>query len=151
MLRGGTKVYLVEDSPIIRQLLAELIETTGARIVGWGHTASAAIADIEVLQPDAVTIDLFLKKGTGFDVLKALATGSDTNSPLRIVLTNYNSDSHRDAAKRLGAHFFFDKATQIREVLEALEHVVRKPEHSTGSSQAQSVPGSLLPTSANAR
>ena len=121
MKSQNTSVYLVEDSPIISKLLVELIETTGATVVGQADTASAAIADIAALHPDAVTIDIALKAGSGFDVLEALAVnGDEGNAPLRIILTNYATDAYRDAAQQLGADLFFDKAMQIREMLSVL-------------------------------
>src|SRR5213075_3384769 len=96
-------VYLVEDSPLVLRGLTELIEDAGAAsIVGHADTASAAIADIATLHPDAVTIDITLKGGNGFDVLEAIAINSDDHPPLRIMLTNYTFDSYRDAAHRLG-------------------------------------------------
>ena len=112
-------VYVVEDSPIIRKLLIELIEGSGARVVGTADTAKAAIADIAALHPDAVTIDIRLKAGTGFDVLEAIAI-NEGDPPVRIVLTNYTTDAHREAAHELDADYFFDKAMQIREMLFAL-------------------------------
>ena len=122
MKARGTRVYLVEDSPIIRRLLTELIEATGATIVGYADTASAAITDISALRPNVVTVDIRLEAGTGFDVLEALAISHDEGSaPLRIVLTNYATDAYRDAAQQLGADHVFDKAMQIREVLTVLE------------------------------
>ena len=82
-------------------------------------TASAAIADIATLHPDAVTIDLILKVGSGFDVLEALAINAGS-PPLRIVLTNSITDAHREAAKGLHAEHFFDKARQMGEMLSVL-------------------------------
>ena len=120
-----TEVYVVEDSPIMQRLLIELIETTGAAVVGYADKASVAIADIAALHPDAVTIDLALKAGTGFDVLEALAINHEGKLPLRIVLTNSISDEHRDAAKALNAEYFFDKAMQIREVIALLQSLTR--------------------------
>ena len=115
-------VYLVEDSPLILRGLTELIEAGGsATVVGHADTASAAIADIATLHPDAVTVDITLKGGNGFDVLEAIAINSEDHPPLRIVLTNYTFDSYRDAAHQLGADYFFDKAKQIPEVLTVLE------------------------------
>jgi DNA-binding NarL/FixJ family response regulator len=115
-------VYLVEDSPIVLRGLTELIEAAGAAtVVGHADTASDAIADIAVLHPDAVTIDITLKRGNGFDVLEALAINSEDPPPLRIVLTNYTFGSYRDAAHELGADHFFDKAKEITEVVTVLE------------------------------
>jgi CheY-like chemotaxis protein len=114
------RVYLVEDSPIIRNLLVELIETTGATVIGYAETASDAIAEIASLHPDIVTVDILLKAGTGFDVLEGMAINHEDDPPLRIVLTNYSNDAYRDAARRLGVTHFFDKAREIRDVLGVL-------------------------------
>jgi CheY-like chemotaxis protein len=114
------RVYVVEDSPIILNLLVELIETTGATIVGHADTASDAISDIAALHPDVVTVDIRLRQGTGFDVLEGIAINHEDHPPLPIVLTNYTNDAFRDAARRLGVTHFFDKAREIREVLGVL-------------------------------
>jgi DNA-binding NarL/FixJ family response regulator len=115
-------VYLVEDSPIILRLLVELIESAdAATVVGHADTAPAAIADIAALHPDAVTVDITLKKGNGFDVLEAIAVNSEDHPPVRIVLTNYTFASYRDAAQELGADYFLDKAKQMAEVVTVLE------------------------------
>ena len=118
----GADVYLVEDSPILRDLLTQLIETTGSTVIGHAGTASAAIADLATLHPDAITIDISLEAGNGFQVLEALAISHrEGNMPLRIVLTNYVTDAYRNEAKQLGVDHFFDKAREIREVLTLLE------------------------------
>ena len=121
--KSRPSVYLVEDSPIILNLLVELIETTQATIVGHADNAASAIADIAMLHPDVVTIDIRLKGGSGFDVLEGIAINHDGKPPVRIVLTNYVTDAYRHAAKRLGVDYFFDKAREIREVLGVLESV----------------------------
>ena len=115
-------VYLVEDSPIVRRVLVELIEDAGAAtVVGHAETASRAINDIATLHPDAVTVDITLKEGNGFDVLEAIAINSEDHPPVRIVLTNHTFSSYRDAANELGADYFFDKAKQIPEVITVLD------------------------------
>jgi DNA-binding NarL/FixJ family response regulator len=122
---SNATVYVVEDSPVIRSRLIELIEATGATVVGHADTASVAIAEIAALRPDVVTIDIALKDGNGFDVLEAIAINDEDHPPLRIVVTNYATDSYRDALKELGADHVFDKAMQISEVLAVLESLMR--------------------------
>ena len=124
--KSRPRVYLVEDSPIILNLLVELIETTKATIVGHADNAPAAIADIAALHPDVVTVDIRLRAGTGFDVLEGIAINHDGKPPVRIVLTNYVTDAYRNAARRLGVDYFFDKARQIREVLGVLDSLGAK-------------------------
>ena len=124
-------IYLVEDSPIILDRLTELIEDAGvATVVGHANTAAAAIADIAALHPDAVTVDITLQRGNGFDVLEALNINSEGHPPLRIVLTNFTFDSYRDAARQLGADYFFDKAKEMTGVLAVLESLSKSNSHS---------------------
>ena len=68
MQNGELRVYLVEDSRIIRNLLIDLIQPTGATIIGHSGNAREALADIDELQPDVNTVDILLATGNGFDV-----------------------------------------------------------------------------------
>ena len=119
------RVYLVEDSAVMSPLLRTLIEATGARIVGNSGGAATAIEDVKVLRPDVVVIDIGLRQGTGFDVLKALFHTQRADAPTRIVLTNYALEPYRKAAARWGAAYFFDKSRQIPEMLRLLRGMRR--------------------------
>jgi len=121
-------VYLVEDSDIMSTLLQELLESSSAWIVGRAESARTAIADIGRVRPDVVIIDIALRQGNGFDVLKWLREEPMAKQPLRIVLTNYTLTSYRNAAKRLGADYFFDKSNEIPQLLRVLRSISRKAE-----------------------
>ena len=114
------RVYLVEDSPILVSLLRDLLRDIGAVVIGNADASSTAIAEIAKLHPDVVTIDITLRKGSGFDVLRALATARD-KPPLRIIFSNLTSDAYQREAESLGAEYFLDKARQMRELLQILE------------------------------
>ena len=107
-----TRVYLVEDSPILTKLLLGLLEAEpGVLVVGHADNARDATAAIIELRPDAVVLDLHLRVGNGIDVIRALRqTG---NVPTCIVLTNHSGIPYRKAALDAGAHHFFDKSTEI--------------------------------------
>ena len=113
-------MYLVEDSPILVGLLTDLIRDTGAVVIGNADTSSTAVAEIAHLRPDVVTIDISLRTGTGFDVLRALGRGHD-KPPLRVVLSNLTTDEYQREAQRLGAEYFLDKARQMPQLLRILE------------------------------
>jgi CheY-like chemotaxis protein len=114
------RVYLVEDSPQVCELLDELVEMSGAVVVGRSDAAPAALSDIASLHPDAVIIDIALRVGNGFDVLEAIAINDDEHSPVPIVLTNHAAEPYREAARALGVRYFFDKSTQIADALDVL-------------------------------
>ena len=115
----NVRVYLVEQSPTVARILTDLIETADAIVVGCADNALQAIADIGKLRPDAVTIDIALREGTGLEVLRSLA-GDYDQPPLRIVFSDFIADEYQDAAQQLGAEYFLDKKKHINELLVAL-------------------------------
>ena len=113
---GPVKVFLVEDSAMLRQrLLAILGSIPGA--VSCGHAAGAteAIAAIQAAKPDVVVLDIQLESGNGFDVLRAVGTSTNV-----YVLTNFANDGYRRKAESLGARGFFDKSSEIDQLRQAL-------------------------------
>src|SRR5215468_3134101 len=112
------RVYLVEDSPLVCERLRESMEEVGARVVGHAEDAPTANAEIGALRPDVVVIDIALREGTGLHVLKEIDELPPKDRPMRVVLTNFNREWYRDAAKRLGADYFFDKSSEIPQLLD---------------------------------
>ena len=120
-----TRVYVVEDSPLVFERLQESMEEVGATVIGHADEASTAIAQIAELRPDAVVVDIALREGTGLHVLKDIEELPKEDRPVRIVLTNFNRPWYRDAAKRLGAEHFFDKSCEVSQMLDVLRSMVR--------------------------
>jgi len=118
-------VYLVEDSEIMSTLLQELLEGNGASIVGHADSARTAIADVGRVKPDVVVVDIALRQGNGFDVLKAISGDADAKRPMLIVLTNFTLKSYRSAAKRFGADLFLDKSNEIPELMRLVRSLYR--------------------------
>src|SRR5262252_9333054 len=114
------RVYVVEDSPLVFERLQESLEENGTEVVGHAVDATTAFAEIVKLHPDAVVLDIALRKGTGLHVLKELEDLPEEDRPARVVLTNFNREWYRDAAKRLGAEYFFDKSCETPHLLDVL-------------------------------
>jgi DNA-binding NarL/FixJ family response regulator len=113
------KVFLVEDSAMLRERLQKVLETIpGAQTVGHAPTASAAIAGIEASRPDVVVLDIQLEEGSGFDVMRAVRAKSP--GVAFYVLTNFAHEGYRRMAEKLGARGFFDKSKEIHALREAL-------------------------------
>ncbi len=111
------KVFLVEDSPILRDRLQTLLAAIpGARTVGYAESASEAIEKIVAAAPDVVVLDLSLREGNGFDVLRGLQ-GRPVDC---YILTNHPIDGFRAVATRLGAKGFFDKSTEFQQLKDVL-------------------------------
>ncbi len=113
------KLFLVEDSPLLRERLSRnLGSIPGAELVGHAGTAQEALQGILACSADVVVLDIQLAKGSGFDVLREL---QKTAPQVQVfMLTNFASDSYRQAAARLGARGFFDKSTEFEQLREAI-------------------------------
>jgi DNA-binding NarL/FixJ family response regulator len=108
------RVFIVEDSPVIRQsLVGALEELAPVRVIGHAENAAAAQAALSKQPPpcDLVIVDFFLRTGTGLDVLRTL---HELDSPVApVVLTNYATSDIRAQCLALGAHRVFDKSADI--------------------------------------
>jgi len=115
------RVLLVEDSPLIRERLAESIADPGRiEIVGQADSEQAAIGMLAAAPWDAMVLYLQLRHGTGLGVLRALISRRPANVKV-IVLTNYAFPQYRAKSMALGADYFFDKAREYHRVREVLD------------------------------
>lgn len=113
------RVYLVEDSPVVRERLETMVTgVAGARMVGSATRADDAIRGILAEHPDVVVLDLKLEQGSGFDVLRAV---HDADPSIDVyMLSNFAAEPYRRLAERLGAREFFDKSNEIERVRDVL-------------------------------
>lgn len=108
------KAYIVEDSPVILDsLIALLEEMVPVTVVGTADNEPEAVAWLSNSDNhcDLAIVDIFLKRGSGLGVLRAL----HDKVPERcvVVLSNYATDDMRRTCKQLGADRVFDKSNEI--------------------------------------
>lgn len=117
------KVFLVDDSPEIRQRLSEMLDgLEGIEIIGQADKASTAINFIHAVKPDVVLLDIQLVgHETGIDVLEQVER--EKPPPKVIMLTNYPYPQYRQRCLQAGADFFFDKSIEFEKVIPALREL----------------------------
>jgi DNA-binding NarL/FixJ family response regulator len=117
------RVVLVEDSPLLRERLAESLGVPGRiEIVAHADGEAAALERLRAIEWDALVLDLQLRQGNGIGLLRALQ-GIRPAGTVIIILTNYAIPRLRERSLALGADHFFEKArdfNRVHEVLEAL-------------------------------
>ena len=120
---GPVKVFLVEDSPHIRNRLYESLDSPGRiEIVGHADNEGEAVAALTGRPWDALVLDLRLRVGTGLGVLRSLAAARPRGRKV-IVYTNYAVGQLRDECTQLGADYVLDKGAdydRLRELLDAM-------------------------------
>jgi DNA-binding NarL/FixJ family response regulator len=115
------KVFLVDDSPLVRQRLALMVGgLPQTEVVGQAAGVDEAIRGILAARPDVVLLDLSLDHGgSGFEVLSAIRAQDPAIA--FYVLSNFASEPYRRHAERLGALAFFDKSTDLERLRATLK------------------------------
>ena len=119
----SVNVLLVEDSAVLAEILSEaLAEIPEVELVGVVDSETQAFKIIAQARVDLIFLDLQLKQGTGFGILRALS-GMDP-APRSVVLTNHDLPEYQTAAKALGATYFLDKARDFHRLPEIVRAIV---------------------------
>jgi DNA-binding NarL/FixJ family response regulator len=120
MISHPIRVFLVEDSAILRERLLEMLAAGGlAEIVGHAETEAEAETALQTQEWDVLILDLQLLQGSGMGVLRSLASHRKPGT-IAIVLTNYAIPLYRTRSMQLGADYFFDKAHEFAHVRKVL-------------------------------
>jgi DNA-binding NarL/FixJ family response regulator len=126
---NSLKAFIVEDSAVIRDnLVAALEEMAPLTVVGTADDEAGAVRWLSEHDCDIAIVDIFLRHGTGLNVLRALQQGGRSGD--RVVLTNYATDEIRRHALALGASRVFDKSGEIDALV---EHCIALAERNTGA------------------
>ena len=109
MSSRNLSVLLVEDSRVLAERLREtLLSVPGVQLAGTVDSEADAVAALQRHPVDVLLLDLHLRQGTGFGVLRAIPS-DQAKKIVVIVLTNYDLAEYRRAAAALGARYFLDK------------------------------------------
>jgi two-component system, OmpR family, response regulator len=113
MSTGPTlRVLLVEDSALLSARLTELLRRLPeVDLVGTVDSEAQALDNIEANQPDVLILDLHLRSGSGFGVLRSLARGA-RRRPKIIILSNFGLVEYRREAEHYGVDYFLDKSRE---------------------------------------
>jgi two-component system OmpR family response regulator len=119
----SVKVLLVEDSAVIAEILSEaLSEIPEVDLVGVVDSETEAFRVITRDRVDLIFLDLQLKQGTGFGILRSLAHMHP--APRSVVLTNHDLPEYHTAAMALGATYFLDKARDFHRLPEIVRAII---------------------------
>lgn len=109
-------ILLVDDHPMLRQGVAQLIEMEdGIRVIGEAGSGEQALVKARELDPDMILLDLNMKGMGGIETLQALRE-QGTHSCILVFTV---SDQHDDvvAALRAGADGYLLKDTEPEDLL----------------------------------
>lgn len=117
------QVLLVEDSPILRQSIKEMLNDCSNIVLDdFATTQQEAIRLLNTNHYDLMIVDIELAEGNGFEVVKHTMSEAYTqNRPTPVMLTNHTSRYYRLLAHQLNIKYFFDKSMDFEKAIETIE------------------------------
>lgn len=118
------KVVLVEDHPMFREHISQLINRDlGVTVCGEADNIQDGLAIIRETQPDVAIVDLTLKGSNGLELLKDIkAHGLDVNV---LVLSMHDEELYAERVLRAGARGYITKNEASSELLKAIKKVMQ--------------------------
>ncbi len=121
--KGKAKIMIVDDHPIMRRGLAELINLEKDLIVcGEAENTSLALDMMKLNRPHLVLVDLSLKDESGLDLIKDIKARFP--KVLTMVLSMHDEVFYAERAIRAGAKGYIMKQQAIGLVLVAMRRIL---------------------------
>lgn len=116
------KVLVVEDHPLFRAMLVQLIDQElGMTVCGEADNICDAMEIIGRIHPDVVIVDLTLQGSSGLELIKGLKTRRIP--PPVLVLSMHSETLYAERALRAGAKGYLSKLEPPCEVARAIRKV----------------------------
>jgi DNA-binding NarL/FixJ family response regulator len=117
-------VFLVDDHPLVREGLANLINEQDDLIVcGEAEDSAEAITRFATARPDVALIDISLKNESGLELVKNL--GVQFPQVSLIVLSMHDEALYAERALRAGARGYVMKRETTKSVLASIRRVLK--------------------------
>jgi DNA-binding NarL/FixJ family response regulator len=118
------KVLLVDDHPIVRQGLAQLLDQSNdLKVCGEASSAQSALEAIGRLQPDIVIVDILLKGENGIELIKKIKSLYGKLPVL--VMSMYDESLYAERALRAGARGYIMKEEATDKMLTAIRKIMQ--------------------------
>jgi len=119
-----SKVLIVDDHPIVRHGLGELIERqSDLEMSGEAADVAEALRQVEANRPDVAVVDISLNDENGIELIEQIkALYPDVKV---LVSSMHDEKTYAGRALRAGAMGYINKRESIRKVVDAVRQVLR--------------------------
>lgn len=123
MSKSKAKIFLVDDHPLVREWLTNLIhQQQDLSVCGEAESAPEALEAISRLKPEIAIVDISLKSGSGIELIKNLKAVQPRLAV--IVLSMHEEDLYAERALRAGARGYIMKRETAKKVIAAIRQVL---------------------------
>lgn len=116
------RIFLVDDHPLVREWLGQLLRSEADfEVVGGAEEPASAMAAMRESPPDICIVDLSLRTGSGLDLIKDLRAQLPTVQV--VVLSMHEELTQVERALRAGAAGYVMKRESTTRIVEAIRSV----------------------------
>jgi DNA-binding NarL/FixJ family response regulator len=121
--RTQAKVFLVDDHPLVREWLSQLIQREeDLAVCGEAEDVQEALEKIEETKPDIVVADISLKTTHGLELVKDLQVRLPSLPVL--ILSMHDESLYAERVLRAGAKGYITKQEATKKILQAVRQVL---------------------------
>lgn len=120
------KIFLADDSALIRDRVDALLSKHGMTIVGHASSVQLAIDGILAVRPDVVVLDVRLADGSGLQVLQTVRKAYPEIG--FVVFSNDTAEAFRKLYLNQGAACFLDKSCDSEQLADAVKSAAHAPD-----------------------
>src|ERR1700693_332013 len=119
----NNRVFIVDDHPLVREGLANLInQQSDVTVCGEAEDSASAMSGIQALQPDVILVDISLKNESGLELVKTLKNHYPDLAV--IVISMHDEALYAERALHAGARGYVMKRETTKNVLTAIRRVL---------------------------
>ncbi|MEH0021674.1 MAG: response regulator transcription factor [Desulfobacter sp.] len=122
-MQNRKKIFIVDDHPVFRKGLAQLInEEDDLEVIGEAESVAGAIDMIARVRPDLAIVDITLKDRSGMDLIEYLQEHSP-GMPI-LVISMHDESLYAERVLRAGALGYITKQEMTSDVVSAVRQVL---------------------------
>lgn len=118
-----SKIFLVDDHPLVREWLSNLIhQQPDLMVCGEAESLPEATQRIIRSKPDVAIVDISLKDGSGLDLIKSIRA---MQPPVAVIVLSMHDESlYAERAMRAGARGYIMKRETATKIITAIRNVL---------------------------
>ncbi|WP_027848528.1 response regulator transcription factor [Marinospirillum minutulum] len=118
------RFLVVDDEPLIREMLNDILVDLEYEVVGQANSGSSAIELANQLKPDVICLDINMPEVSGLDALASIKT---SNKNIIVIMVTANSDTSTvQQAIRTGADGYILKPFNGQQIVKAVNKAIAK-------------------------
>ncbi|NIH66906.1 protein-glutamate methylesterase/protein-glutamine glutaminase [Modestobacter marinus] len=123
------RVMVVDDSVVVRKIVTDVLsEDPMITVVGTAPNGRLAVAKLEQLKPDLVTMDIEMPEMNGIEAVRAIRGGAGGQMHSRVPIIMFSTLTERGASATLdalsaGANEYVTKPANVGSVAQSMESV----------------------------